>query len=60
MVKQTIFLLIYKNEISNQICIDFSPENNGKLPVAVAKACCNTLSAISEVENHDLFSLVIA
>ncbi len=48
-------LLLYNNEISNQICIDFSAENGRKLPVAAAKACCNTLSAITECKiglNH--------
>ncbi len=41
-------LLLYNNEISDQICIDFSAEKIQKLPVAAAKACCNALSAITE------------
>ncbi len=45
----TIFLLLYNNEISDQICIDFSAENGLKLPVAAAKASCNALSAITEL-----------
>ncbi len=46
--KQLIFLLLYNNEISDQICIDFSAEKGRKLPVAAAKAHCNALSAINE------------
>ncbi len=38
------FLLLYYNEISDQICIDFRAENGWKLPVAAAKARCNTQS----------------
>ncbi len=40
--------LNYNNEISDQICIDFSAENIRKLSVATAKACRNALSAITE------------
>ncbi len=44
--------MLYHNEISDQICIDFSGENNGKLPVAAAKACCDVLSAITECKHN--------
>ncbi len=44
----TILLLLYNNEISDQICIDCSAGKGRKLPVAAAKACCNALSAITE------------
>ncbi len=36
------------NEISDQICIDFSAENGRKLHVVAAKASCNALSTITE------------
>ncbi len=41
-------LLLYNNEITVQICIDFSAENARKLPLAAAKASCNALSAITD------------
>ncbi len=40
--------MLYNNEISDQICTDFSTENGRKLHVAAAKARCNALSAIIE------------
>ncbi len=46
----TIFLLLYNNEISDQICIDFSAESDQNLPVVAAKASCNALSAITELQ----------
>ncbi len=58
-VLQTIFLLLYNNEISDQICIDFSAEINQKLSMTDAKASCNALSAITELDldfGWDVFS----
>ncbi len=49
----TIFFLFYNNEINDEIGIDFSAENGRKLPVVVAKANCNVLSAIIECHTNE-------
>ncbi len=42
-------LLLYNNDISDQICIDISAEKDQNLPVVATKAICNALSAITEL-----------
>ncbi len=44
----TFFILLYHNQISDQIGIDLSVENNRKLLVAAAHTCGNALSVITE------------